>query len=59
MDFLALVHTVEVLIEIAHPLSPALMRRLEPWLAESRRRRQELIIETRAIDDARRAKGPR
>ena len=55
VEFIALLDTAEKMMAIAQPLSPALVRRLEPWLTESRRRRQDLIGEIRAID-ARRAK---
>ena len=37
-------------MEIAHPLSPALVQRLEPWLAESRRRRQIILDDNWAAD---------
>ena len=59
VEFIALLDTAEKMMAIAEPLSRALVHRLEPWLAESRRRRQDLIGEIRAIDTARRAKrGP-
>lgn len=50
VEFLAVLHTIETLMQIARPLSRALRQRLSPWLAELGRRRQQILVDNRRTD---------
>ena len=50
--YLALLHTIAVLIDVAAPLPPPLERHLTPWIAELRRRRLQIVVDNRHADRA-------
>jgi len=50
VEFFAVLHMVELLMELALSLSPALRQRLEPWVVELERRRKRLLLENRKAD---------
>lgn len=49
-QFFAVVHMVEMLMEFARPVPPALQTRLVPWMIAMQRRRERLLAETRGAD---------
>jgi hypothetical protein len=49
-EFFAVVHMVEMLMEFARPVPPALQTRLVPWVIAMQRRRERLLAETRGAD---------
>jgi hypothetical protein len=53
-EFIAALHALETLIDVAQPIPPALAEHLEPWLAESRRRRGAILADNRRADANRR-----
>lgn len=46
-------HAVETLMRVAHPLPLELRRSLRPWVLESERRRREVLREVRVLEAAR------
>jgi hypothetical protein len=45
---------IEMLLQVARPLSPELQQWLAPWIAEIESRRQQLALEARQLDARRR-----
>ena len=47
VEYFSVLHMVEMLMDVGRPLSPALRKRLDPWVAELTRRRERLLVDNR------------
>lgn len=50
VEFVAVLGTIQTLMEVARPLSPPLRQHLTPWLHELQRRQQQLLVDLRRVN---------